>query len=110
MKIAALLEREAVEACIACRDIIQIRVTADALPGSPVALSLTPERVRQHALVGYTQGVIADLRWQDRTLEIIMHPDDWRDVLVDAELTRAYAVRQSPKGDTRLMGIPVTFE
>jgi hypothetical protein len=73
------------------RPVVWIRVSPDALRGSVVTTPVTPERLRTMALrevqdgQGSSVGVIADPDIAERAMEIVMHPEDWRDLLTDAE-------------------------
>ncbi len=86
-------------------EVVRIRVTHDAIGGAPVAMPLTPERARSVTLPA-RGGRMVPL---ELVREIVVHPDDWRDLLVDP------AIRdQLPAGlngpPTRIYGLPVVNE
>lgn len=92
------------------RPLLRIRVTTDALQGSPVAVPITPEQARQIRLVAVPlpegeTAVEADPHVYMRALELIVHPADWSDVL--AHPIMRYVL---PGDDGRIrefMGLPV---
>ena len=91
------------------REVHWIRVTADAIPGSIVTTPITPERARQiglHAepsVGGHT--VDTDPRLiAHPPLEIVVHPEDWAELLKDPEAARWGIQIGEPD---RVLGIPV---
>lgn len=93
------------------REVRWIRVTADAIPGSIVTTPITPERARQIALraepdFGSDYTVDTDPKLILRpSLEIVVHPEDWAELLKDPEA--AHWGIQIGEPD-RVLGIPVT--
>lgn len=83
------LRREMRAAALEDRPVRHIRITEDALRGSPVALPITPERQRTVGrLRAYPGGgVDADLAMACWELEIVVHPVDWYGVLAATALT-----------------------
>lgn len=102
-----VLHREIVQAQERAVEVVQIRVSADAIPGSATTTMIAPERLRllaaqQREFLHSEGGLTADPEKQERWREIVMHPEDWRDVLTDP------AVRQFGGGvPTAIFGIPV---
>jgi hypothetical protein len=91
----AAIVQERAEAFMAHDNVVHLRVTSDAIPGSIVAIPLTDERER---LLGVPPG--------GHYREMLIHPDDWRRI-------RAHpAVRElAPEQRiSRLYGIRVTEE
>ena len=93
------------------KDIVHIRVTADAFKGTVTAVPITPERARVLGKLLAVPGdgplagtVVPHPGDYERMLEILVHPEDWRDLLVDAE---AYTAVDLGEID-RVMGIPVS--
>lgn len=87
--------------------IVQVRVTTDALPASPVTVPITPERARtMSAMRMMPDGIVADPASYEGMLEVLLHPEDWQDVLADAE---RFAVQMAtrPGEPNRIFGIPV---
>lgn len=91
MTVLSVLHREIQEARAAARPLRHIRVSVDAIAGAPTTTPIAPERLRTLALRAIpgergseSAGVVADPEAQERWLEIVIHPEDWRDVLVTA--------------------------
>lgn len=87
------LMREIDSATMLARPLLHIRVTTDALRGSPAAVPITPERARRVRLRAFEgrdgEAVVdGDPEVYLRSLEIVVHPADWADVL--AELPDRY--------------------
>lgn len=87
--------------------IVHIRVTTDALQGSPVTVPITPERARAIGRLMMVQGhgVVADPMDYETRLELLVHPQDYSDLLKDVDLMR-YGVQIGEP--MRIMGIPVS--
>jgi hypothetical protein len=84
-------------------ELVHVRVTAHAIPGTIAALPLTPERARAlEPLVVDLQGLgpvaIADPE-SERRVEIVVHPRDWIEALMSAGQREAMV--------TAVWGIPV---
>ncbi len=96
MTIMAALHRALIEDESAHHEprITRIRVTTDAIPGSVVALPMTPERAR---LVG-RPGPLPH--------EILVHPEDWFGILVGAS-TFGPGWLASAGLPNRVLGLPV---
>jgi hypothetical protein len=84
----ATILREINSAATEDRPVAQIRVTADAIRGSITTAPLTPERARvlgRLLAVPFGEGdsaVVSDPD-NERLLEILIHPEDWRDLLTE---------------------------
>lgn len=65
-------------------DVRRIRVTVDAIPGSPAVVPFTPERLRTMYLRAHPDGVVAELAATDRWRELVIHPEDWHDLVLDS--------------------------
>jgi hypothetical protein len=85
--------------------IVHIRVTVDALQGSPVSVPITPERARAIGRLMMVPGgsVVADPRDYETKLELLMHPADYCEVLK----ARPYFYHSFSGGVETVMGIPV---
>lgn len=89
------IRRELVDAAVTgYQRITQIRVTSDAIRHSPVSVPLTPERARVLGL-GEADGL-----GDERLLELLVHPDDWRDLLCESRDI-------GPGYPTVVQGVPV---
>lgn len=91
--------------------IAHIRITTDAIPGSIVAMPITPERMRSLGYLRLVQPtepgpatVIADPSRE--LLEIVMHPKDWRQLRMSLEARDHLETGALDKAD-RLLGYPV---
>jgi hypothetical protein len=73
----AVLRREIDSADEAMRPIIQVRVSTDALRGTPAAVALTPERLR---VLGHCEH---DFHNGASPVEILVHPEDWAEALAE---------------------------
>lgn len=94
--------REINDAGLQLHEIARIRITHDAISGAPVAAPLTPERARTVTLPQRGgQPVPLEL-----VREIVVHPDDWRDLLVDERM----AERQLQSEPDSIYGLPVVNE
>lgn len=91
MGLIRAVHRELSAAHLRDLEVVQIRVTRDALAGSPVAVALTPERARERCTTAGEPDYEAE-RWR----EILVHPDDWaatvRDALVNGVVTRMLGI------------------
>ena len=89
------------------QSIVHIRITTDALEGSPVTVPITPERARTIArlMIVKGHGVVADSMDYETKLELLMHPEDYMALLRDVDPMR-YGIEIGEP--TRIMGIPVT--
>jgi hypothetical protein len=92
------------------RPLSHIRVTVDALKGSPVLVPITPERARQIRLVAVEDRgeftVEADPEVWLRQLELLVHPADWMEVQIDSGAWR-YLVGPSPLRAFSFAGVAV---
>jgi hypothetical protein len=62
-----------------------LRVTTDAIQGSPTTVPIAPERLRQHSLKAYPDGTVDhDPQTTDRWREIVVHPGDWLSMRAEA--------------------------
>lgn len=93
--------------------IVHIRITPDAIPGSPVAVPVTPERARTLGrLIALPTkdgepSVTADPSDYERMLELLLHPQDWAQAKQEAnELAMSLSMR--PGEPNRIYGIPVS--
>lgn len=97
--------------------VVQVRVTTDALYGSPVLVPITPERARTlarlvaiHNWDDSTYVVIADPGDYERAYEILLHPGDWVTLRTEPDVlatgTLSYDPRRSA-GAWRAYGVPV---
>lgn len=102
MNILHAVHRELDDAIINGQQVVQIRVTSDALQGSIVALPITPERARVigQVMILETGGVVADLH-HENVAELMVHSLDWmqlrsaayRDLVLDVgAVTRIYGL------------------
>lgn len=83
MKATAILQREIDSAGEQDREILHVRVTLDALRGSPASVPVTLERLRaldwdhegrhMHGRDGFASNA--------SPLELLVHPSDWSDAL-----------------------------
>lgn len=86
-------------------DVRRIRVTVDAIPGSPAVVPFTPERLRALYLRAHPDGVVADLVATDRWRELVMHPRDWHDLVLDSN-DHFNELELNPNPE-RVFGVPV---
>lgn len=64
------------------RPVTQVRVSTDAIEGTIAAVPVTPERARNLGKLRATPaGVISDPP-NERLLEILIHPEDWKQLLM----------------------------
>jgi len=87
------------------QEIVYIRVTRDAIPGSVTSTLIAPERLRLLAaslIRGKDDVLVADPDAQERWREIVIHPLDWADLHRDLEAARTGAITP-----TSIMGIPI---
>ena len=112
--IFAVLHKELHDARAAMRPVLHIRITTDAIPGTVTSTPLTPERLRVlkpyviHIEGRETPDVLADPTLVDRALEIVMHPQDWHDLLRDIESVQHVQIGMREGEPDRVWGIPVT--
>lgn len=95
----AAVSREVDEAALRAQRVAHVRITPLALPGSIVAVTITPERARTvcRPLMLETQAVVPDVEWE-RTVEILIHPKDYE----------AFLIAERVAGNvTRLLGLRV---
>lgn len=98
--------KEIVDAESRLLEVRRIRVTPDAFAGSPVLAMIPPERLRKEALRAFPGGVVdADLEPMERWREIIVHPQDWAEVL--REMTPVSGLETKGGRVIRLFGIEV---
>lgn len=100
------------------RPIAQIRVTTDAIQGSITAAPVTPERARTLGQLMAIRGdsdspltgtVVSDPS-NEQLLEILIHPEDWRDLLTETGGMARFALKTSSPGSLvvrSVLGIPV---
>lgn len=106
------IRQQVYDARLQDREVLHLRVTRQALPGSIVALPLTPERARAlRTLWAVRQGdmsvtALPDLEVLERYVEVVMHPDDYLDLLGVAHTVNV-DVRS---GVQRVLGYPITME
>lgn len=98
MDVAEAIRRELGDARAAERPVAAVRVTASALPGTVVAVSLAPERIAELGL---------DRQLGERAAEIIVHPDDYEQLL---EAPAPTLTRDEPDGVMRVFGVPLIGE
>lgn len=96
------------------KQIVRVRITMDALKGTPVALPVTPERARVagalRAIPDPRTGealVVADPAWGERFLELLLHPADW---LEARHFASSYGAHLDAGEKPTLMGLPVEVE
>jgi hypothetical protein len=93
------------------RHIRGIRVTTDALAGSIVALPITPERARSYRLLMIEgRGAVADPVVYERDLEVLVHPEDWRDFLKNLPNSVTFNESGAVGSVREVMGIPVIHQ
>lgn len=120
MRVSEVLARELRE--LRARDnaralVIQVRVTPDALYGSPVLVPITPERARTlarlvavHNWDDHTYVVIADPEDYERAYEILLHPGDWVTLRTEPDVLATGMLSYDPRcraGAWRVYGVPV---
>ncbi len=111
MSVLAAIHRELNDAAMTgYKRIVHMRVTTDALPGSITSVPVTPERARALGRLllvpdanGQPLGVVADPMDYEKMLELLIHPADWHDLLLEKLPGGEYP----PGLPTRIMGIPV---
>lgn len=108
MDMLAAICREVQDADARMLKVVHVRVTPDAIPGSPVLVPFAPERLRLLAahLVELPRGnaaLVADPEAQQRWRELLLHTADWMAVLQDPHLP-GDVVLDEP---VTVMGIPV---
>lgn len=110
MSVAALIFSERNQARERMRPIIHIRVTTDAIPGSPVAVPVTPERARTLGKIWAFPDGTVEAAFDGRALELLVHPEDWYSLLKDMDAARDYVVQfgVQPGEPDRVFGIPVS--
>jgi hypothetical protein len=113
LPVATVIRMELRAAEVADRPVLGLRITMAALRGSVAALPVTPERARLFGLleirdhVSYA-GVIADPKIWGRSLELLVHPADWMEVLADAD---CYAMMSQASADSSsFCGLKVVVE
>ena len=99
----ATLMREIASAQEQDRPLLHIRVTPDALRGTPASLPVTPERLRVLYPESVKLGLIENGLVPHHGMELVVHPEDWRDVL---KVVMPYASPTANRGD-EFMGYPV---
>lgn len=95
MSVLAVICAELREARAARHELERVRVTAAAIPGSPVRVPLEVERIHPRAVEVYV-----------RTFELVIHPDDWSALQLERGLGTPYAVVISG-GRESVLGLPV---
>lgn len=102
----AAIARERHDADVQLRPIIHIRITKDAIPGTPAAVPVTPERARTLGRLWALPDGSVDAAYDGRALEVVIHPEDWSRLLTEKDAMVGYAVQV---GDPdRVLGIPVS--
>lgn len=92
------------------RPIVQIRVTADAIHGAPTSTRMTPERARARAAkaVEIKDGPVAIASAEsERWLELVIHPEDWRDLLIQEREPTSPLFFDTTTGVRKVFGIDV---
>lgn len=108
MSVFRAITREVYDAQAQLREIVHIRVSRNALAGSVVALPITPERARTIRLRAFPGGAVdVDYGSTERLLEIVIHPEDWRDLLTEKDAVGAYVLNAESTGIRRIYDIPV---
>lgn len=80
-----VIVRELRQAVEAQREVVHIRVSQDAISGCVLAVPLAPERLRTLAGVNTAgKGLLPDPKAQERLVEIVVHPDEWIDMMLSA--------------------------
>src|ERR1700759_1212361 len=88
------------------RPVTQVRVTTDALEGTIAAAPVTPERARVLGKLRATPvGVISDPP-NERLLEILIHPEDWKQLLMRTDSHGAIGFSD---GVETALGLPVSY-
>jgi hypothetical protein len=116
MSVSAAIAREINDArATGYREIVHIRVTVDAIPGSVTTTPLTPERARVLGkliavdLGKYGTAVEADPYYAERLLEILIHPQDYVGLMKEADDLSRFAVSVNPStGVSQVYGVPVS--
>jgi hypothetical protein len=105
MSATEALMREIDSARLQYRPLLHIRVTQDAIPGAPAAVPITPERARSIRLrIVELSGdadavVVPDPEVWLRSLEIVVHPEDWTAVLLEhGRFIRDLVIREDRAG------------
>jgi hypothetical protein len=93
--VAEAIRRELDDARAAERPVASVRVTDSALPGAVVAVSLAPERSAELGL---------DAQMAERAVEIIIHPDDFAELLETPAATLSASIED---GVRRIFGVPL---
>ena len=109
----SLIRGELNDAALGYQEIVHIRVTMEALLGSPVSVPVTPERARTLAQLRLLPNgaVVADPVSYERLLELLIHPADWVEVLKEAGAAGAAVgavALGEPQAPTRVYGVAVT--
>lgn len=112
MNVLEVIARELRAARESALELVRVRVTSDAIPGSPVAVPFTPERARalrtyvvelEH--IGALAGADPEL---ERARELVIHPDDWRALELERGLGTPYAVTVNINtGEESVLGLRV---
>lgn len=103
------IDRELRDAEEQLREVVQIRVTPLALPGSVLLMPMSPERARVLGRLHMVRdrGVISDPK-NERMMEVLMHPEDWAELLTEVDHHHLHA---HDLGEPRsIYGIPVVVE
>ena len=107
MAVITGVAREVNDALKEALTVLHVRVTPDALEGSPVAVPITPERARRIKLIMLPGGAAeASPEVTERCREILLHPHDWATVLVALPRDIGHAVG-SHSPPFRLLGYEV---
>lgn len=113
MGMYATLQAEIHHVRLRALDVVQIRVSTDAIPGSVTTTMLTPERLRAlrpyviHLQGRETPDALADPTAAERLREIVMHPDDWFALLEEPDTRFALRLGMAEGEPDRIFGIPV---
>jgi hypothetical protein len=112
MSLFDALRREICEAELEDREILRLRITPEAIAGSPVTVPVTPERARLLRLLMYPgETVDADPELVARfALELLIHPRDWYALLCERGRDGHFVVEPSATAASvaRVLGIPVS--
>lgn len=91
--VSEAIRREIDQARGGDRPVASVRVTESALPGTVAAVSLSPERAESLRL---------DARLAEAAVEILVHPDDYAELLEEPGLELA-----EDSGVRRVFGVPL---
>lgn len=102
LSVLGALYAEINEARAQCWNVLHVRVASDAIRGSVTTVAITPERARTLAALEVRGDETVEVA-MSRTLsmrEILVHPEDWNELLKEAEPQRDVT-------PTSVFGLPV---